>query len=94
LFFSGASLARVSNCPPAAPLKNKKKRHVGRGFYKQATPGGVMALGAIAVVGSHEVQGLCINSAGGFFQVSAWPVHNSAFGSDYREERTYLWSMR
>jgi len=25
LFFSGAGQARLSNCPPAAPLKNKKK---------------------------------------------------------------------
>jgi hypothetical protein len=30
LFFSGASLARRSNCPPAAPLKNKRTV-VGRG---------------------------------------------------------------
>jgi hypothetical protein len=25
LFFSGASLARLPSCPPAAPLKNKRK---------------------------------------------------------------------
>jgi len=28
LFFRGAGLARLSNSPPAAPLKNKKKKGV------------------------------------------------------------------
>ena len=31
LFFSGAGLARLLNCSPAAPLKNKKKKEGGGG---------------------------------------------------------------
>jgi hypothetical protein len=74
LFFSGASLARVSNCPPAAPLKNKKKKQVGRGFYKQATPGGVMALCAPAPVRKHETLGLRIIQF--FSTISSEPMRN------------------
>jgi hypothetical protein len=46
LFFSGAALARLSNSPPAAPLKNKKKGGGSRSSYKQVTPTGFLAPGA------------------------------------------------
>jgi hypothetical protein len=46
LFFSGAGLGQLLDWAPPAPLKNKKMREMGRGFYEQATPSGVMGLGA------------------------------------------------
>jgi hypothetical protein len=46
LFFSGASLARRSNCPPAAPLKNKKTAVDLGSLFKQVTPTGFLALDA------------------------------------------------
>jgi len=45
LFFSGAAPARLSNCPPAAPLKNKKNGGWSNAPYKQATPDGVSCRG-------------------------------------------------
>jgi hypothetical protein len=62
LFFSGAGLARLSNCPPAAPLKNKKKGGGSRFGYKQVTPSGVFGpLRTLAVLRRREIQAVCIN---------------------------------
>jgi hypothetical protein len=61
--FSAARVwPRLSNCPPTAPLKNKKKGGGSRSAYRQVTPNGVFGpWRAPAVVGKHEIQAVCIN---------------------------------
>jgi len=54
LFFSGAGTASLSSCPPAAPLKNKKKDDGSRFSYRQATPDGVAE--AKPAMGREEAQ--------------------------------------
>jgi hypothetical protein len=62
LFFSGAGLARLSNCPPAAPQKNKKNGGGSRSSYKQVTPDGVFGPWRTSAAGrKHEIQVVCIN---------------------------------